>query len=88
MKKQEDKLYLELPWEEFVDRYINNHEEFRFWYKEYEINLSYGLKGKFAYCIMINKKMIDYNEFNSPDKLLDNMLVDGKRLIQIWKELY
>lgn len=41
-----------MNWNEFIERYLINHEEFRFKYKNYIIDLLYSSDGtKYAYYI-------------------------------------
>lgn len=82
-----DKLYKELKYSEFKILYLNHCDEFKFNYKNYEINLSYGKRGKFAFCITLYNKIVEVNEFNSPCEVLTNLKIEGKSLEQIWEEL-
>lgn len=90
-----------MSWEEFIDRYCNNFEEFYLKYKNYSINLLYSRDGeKFVYYLYFFKSkksffkyffkkndIIDYKEYNSPKDLLEDFKIDNKSLKEIWPEL-
>lgn len=90
-----------MSWEEFIDRYCNNFEEFYLKYKNYSIDLLYSRDGeKFVYYLYFFKSkksffeyffkkndIIDYKEYNSPKDLLEDFKIDNKSLKEIWAEL-
>lgn len=90
-----------MEWNEFIERYLINHEEFKFKYKKYIIDLLYSSDGKkIAYYISdyIEKdsifdyiknrnKYLYYYEFDSPQELINNFIIDGKSFKEIWNEL-
>ena len=86
--KTMEKLYLELSWDDFCDRYIINHEEFLFHYNDFEITLCWGNKSMFSYNVSHNGVVIDENEYTSPQELLEKAIFFGKRLQDIYEELY
>ena len=74
-------------WEEFYDRYINNHEEFTFLYNNVQINLvtDYDV---FLYTIGTDETgFVVSQKFKTPKDLLDNALFFGKKLEDIWDDL-
>lgn len=89
-----------MDWDEFIERYLINHEEFQFQYKNYIIYFDYSGDGtKFAYYIkeyienesIFSKiknrnKCLKYDEFNSPEELLEKFSFDGKSFKEIWNE--
>lgn len=90
-----------MSWEEFIDRYCNNFEEFQLKYKIYIIDLLYSSDGeKFVYYIYFFKgkksffeyffehdDIIEYKEYNSPKDLIEDFRIDNKSLKEIWSEL-
>ena len=76
-----------MNWNEFIERYLINHEEFRFKYKNYIIDLLYSSGGtKYAYYIseyienetIFSKiknrnKYLKFDEFDSPQELLEKL---------------
>ena len=62
-----------MTYDEFLERYLINKEEFKFYYKNKIVNICYGEKGMFTYNIVENNVVILYKAFNSPKELLDNM---------------
>lgn len=90
-----------MDWNEFVERYLTNHEEFCFKYHNYEIDLLYSCNGeKFAYYISLydendsliqrirnRNNYIEFKEFVSPYELLKNFHINGRGLKDIWDEL-
>ena len=53
-----------MTYEEFLESYLINKEEFQFYYKNKIVNICYGAKGTFAYNIVENNVVILYKEFN------------------------
>lgn len=96
-----DEPYVPMSWEEFLERYLKDHEEFTFKYHNYVINLLYAPKGEgFAYYIheyvakqsffqfLKNRnKWLETNTYNSPEELLEHFRIEGKRFEEIWDEL-
>ena len=90
-----------MNWDEFIERYVNNFEEFRFKYKNFIIDLLYSDGGtKFAYyiskyvenesllqSIRNRKEYLDTKKFGSPEELISQFLFDGKDFKTIWHEL-
>lgn len=75
------------PWNEFYDRYINNHEEFTFIYNNQYINLITDPKG-FLYTIGTKQSGFKTSIiYKTPNDLLNNALFNGKRLNEIWDDL-
>lgn len=73
-----------MTYEEFLERYLVNKEEFQFYYKNKIINICYGSKGTFSYNVVEGNIVILNKEFNSPKELLDNMEIDNKRFPELW----
>ena len=90
-----------MDWNEFIERYLINHEEFSLKYKNYVIDLLWSPNGKkYSYYIkeyvphqtlfsMIKNrnKYLKYDEFDSPQELLEKFRIDNKSLEEIWSEL-
>ena len=90
-----------MNWNEFIERYLINHEEFRFKYKNYIIDLLYSSGGtKYAYYIseyienetIFSKiknrnKYLKFDEFDSPQELLEKFSINNKSFKDIWNEL-
>lgn len=76
-----------MTYEEFLERYLINHEEFIFYYRNKVINICYGKTGTFSYNIIENNTMIFNKEFNSPEDLLKNMEIDNIKFPELWKIL-
>lgn len=90
-----------MDWNEFFERYTTNHEEFKFKYKEFVIDLLYSSDGKkFAYYIKEyikdetlwqyiknRNKYLESKVFDSPQELLNNFRIDGKSFKDIWDDL-
>lgn len=81
--------YEPMKWEEFIDRYVNNFEEFVFKYNNYKIELFYAPKAKGFICyLVVDKKVVLESEiYTSPNELLENFKIDGYLLKDIWYEL-
>lgn len=75
------------PYSEFLERYLIQYEEFLFFYKGKEINISYG-PGDLALLAYGTKKS-GYlcKDYNSPQQFLQDPIFDGKKLEEIWDEL-
>lgn len=90
-----------MNWNEFIERYLINHEEFRFKYKNYIIDLLYSSDGaKYAYYIskyienetIFSKiknrnKYLKFDEFDSPQELLEKFSINNNSFQEIWNEL-
>lgn len=76
-----------MTYEEFLERYLVNNEEFQFYYKNKIVNICYGAKGTFTYNIVENNVVIFYKEFNSPKELLDKMEIDNIKFPELWDVL-
>ena len=76
-----------MTYEEFLESYLINKEEFQFYYKNKIVNICYGAKGMYAYNIVENNVVILYKEFNSPKELLDNMEIDNIKFPELWNVL-
>ncbi len=74
-------------YEEFLERYLVNKEEFQFYYENKIVNICYGAKGTFSYNIIENDAMIFNKEFNSPKELLENMEIDHIKFPELWNVL-
>ena len=72
--------------EEFKDRYLNEHEEFCFIYKD--MRIEYVCEGT-CYPIVIeyDDGKIEQYEFLSPAEALEKMKFNGKNIEEIWDEL-
>lgn len=73
-----------MNYEEFLERYLVNKEEFQFNYKNKIVNICYGSKGTFSYNVVEGNIVILSKEFNTPKELLDNMEIDNKRFPELW----
>ena len=90
-----------MNWNEFIERYLINHEEFRFKYKNYIIDLLYSGDGtKYVYYIseyienetifskMKNRnKYLKFDKCDSPQELLEKFSINNKSFKEIWNEL-
>ena len=76
-----------MNYEEFLERYLINREEFVFYYKDMEINICYGNNETFSYNICKNKKFIVKKEFISPRELVDNIEIDNIKFPELWDVL-
>lgn len=74
----------DMSYREFLDRYLINHEEFVFYYKEMEINFCYGANGSFLYNIVKNGVKILEKEFKTPYELLQKIEIDGAHFPELW----
>ena len=74
------------PWNEFYERYTQNHEEFCFMYLDYKIELV--CEGT-CYPIVLSKgNTIKHFEYTSPLQALKNFKIDGKLIQEIWDDLH
>lgn len=77
-----------MAWEEFLERYVDNHEEFVFKYKNCRIELLYAPKGEgFSYYLIEDKKVVSNNTYQSPTELLNNFKIEGLSLKDVWYDL-
>lgn len=90
-----------MDWNEFLERYLTNHEEFHLKYHNYKIDLLYSCNGeKFAYYISHyndndnlfqriknRNRYLEFREFVSPYDLIEKFAINGKTLKDIWDEL-
>ena len=76
-----------MTYKEFLERYLDNKEEFQFYYKNKTVNICYGSNGTFAYNVVENNVVILYKEFNTQKELLDNMEIDNIRFPELWNVL-
>ena len=76
-----------MTYEEFLERYLTNKEEFVFYYNDKIINICYGMRGTFSYNIVKNDVLIFEKNFNSPKELLDNMEIDNIKFPELWNVL-
>ena len=76
-----------MTYEEFLERYLVNKEEFIFYYNDKIINICYGTKGTFSYNIIENDVLIFEKEFTTPKELLDNMEIDNIKFPELWNVL-
>lgn len=74
------------PYSEFLERYVVQREEFLFYYKGKEINLSYG-PDDLAELAYGNRPNYFYKDYNSPQQFLQDPIFDGKTIEEIWDEL-
>lgn len=77
----------EFPWVEFIERFLINHEEFRFIYGDKIIDISYVTNTFTA--ISYGNKEIGFlkKDYNSPKAFLEDALFDGKCFQEIWSDL-
>ena len=47
-----------MTYEEFLERYLVNKEEFQFYFKNQIVNICYGRKGTFSYNIVDNNDLV------------------------------
>ncbi len=73
-----------MTYEEFLERYLVNKEEFQFYYKNKIVNICYGPKGTFSYNVVESNAVILHKEFNTQKELLDNMEIDNMKFPQLW----
>lgn len=73
-----------MTYEEFLERYLVNKEEFQFYYKNKIVNICYGSKWTFSYNVVEGNIVILSKEFNTPKELLNNMEIDNKRFPELW----
>ena len=76
-----------MNYDEFLERYLVNHEEFIFYYKDTEINICYGTNGTFSYNITKNRVLILKEDFSSPNELLEKIKIDGIEFPKLWNYL-
>jgi len=74
-------------WEEFIDRFLKNHEEFRFFYGEKVIDISYVSDTSTALSYGNKKVGFLWKDYNSPWAFLEDPVFDGKCLMDIWDDL-
>ena len=78
------------PWEEFLERYLINHEEFMFKYngKEYWLAFSDDKKGDIVAELNICENGIgcEWYEYKSPKELLKNARIDGFTIKELWNK--
>ena len=76
------------PWEEFLERYIINHEEFMFKWggREYWLAFSDDENGKLIAELNIgyNGKGYDWRSFSSPEELLEKARINGFSIKELW----
>jgi len=76
-----------MTYEEFLERYLVNKEEFQFYYKNKIVNICYGPKGTFSYNVVESNVVILSKEFNTPKELLDNIEIENIRFPELWNIL-
>lgn len=76
-----------ITYDEFLERYLTNKEEFQFYYKNKIVNICYGSNGTFSYNIVENNVVIVNKEFNTSKDLLDNMEIDNIKFPELWNVL-
>lgn len=76
-----------MSYEEFLERYLVNCEEFIFYYKDKEINLCYGPQGTFSYNVVKDNVLIYEENFSTRDELLNKMHIDNIRFPELWHYL-
>jgi len=76
-----------MTYEEFLERYLINKEEFQFYYKNKIVNICYGEKGTFTYNIVENNLVIFKEEYNTPKELLESMEIDNVKFPELWNIL-
>ena len=76
-----------MTYEEFLERYLINKEEFIFYYNDIIINICYGSEGTFSYNIVKNDIRILERKFNTPQELLDNIEIDNIKFPELWHVL-
>ena len=78
------------PWEEFLERYLINHEEFMFKYngKEYWLAFSDDKNGDMVAELNICENGIgcEWYEYKSPKELLKNARIDGFTIKELWNK--
>lgn len=55
-----------MTYDEFIERYLVNKEEFQFYYKNKIVNICYGPKETFLYNVVENNVVILCKKFNTP----------------------
>lgn len=78
------------PWEEFLERYLMNHEEFMFKYggKEYHLAFYDNEKGNIIAELNIGTQENGYDcyEYKSPKELLQKARINGFTIKELWDE--
>lgn len=78
------------PWKEFIERYLINHEEFVFLYKEKEYHFAFAdsKKGQMIAELNIGNKENGYKcyAYKSPIELLNSVKIDGRTIQEVWNE--
>lgn len=75
------------PYSEFLERFLDQYEEFLFYYNGKEINISFYSEGSPA--LAYGTKQFGYlcKDYISPRQFLHDPIFDGKVLAEIWDEL-
>ena len=76
-----------MTYEEFLERYLVNKEEFQFYYKNKVVNICYGRNGTFSFNIVENKTVILSKEYGTPSELLENIEIDNIKFPELWNAL-
>lgn len=74
------------PYSEFYERLVNQYEEFLFYYKGKEINISYCSKNWLALAYG-NRPNYFRKDYDSSKQFLQDPIFDGKTIEEIWDEL-
>ena len=79
------------PWEEFIVRLTENHEEFLFFYKGKRISINNtsesGLDVCYGFLFNGQFKKQDIKNYLTYEDFLNDALFEGKNLFEIWDEL-
>ena len=75
------------PYSEFLERLVNQYEEFLFYYNGKEINISYCSENSTALAYGTKKSGYLCKDYTSPQQFLQDPIFDGKKLEEIWDEL-
>lgn len=76
-----------ISYKQFLEKYLVNHEEFQFYYKDRIINICYGKNGTFSYNIVRNYKVVFSIEFSTPQEVLENIEIDNIKFPELWELL-
>lgn len=75
-------------WKEFLERFVENYEEFSFLYEDKKIEISTsGYKGSVYLSYGNDKQGYIKKDYNSPQDFLKDKMFEGKTLFNIWEKL-
>lgn len=76
----------EFNWLEFYNRFFYNHEEFRFYYKDKILDISFSKEGEVLISFGNEEKGYIWKDYSSPQEFLEDKLFDQKTLEGVWND--